>query len=119
MTRDMELIRELLLRLEEAPTGFAGLSSLEGRSDSEVGYNLHLLYQAGLVEGSVTTSMGDDGPRISAQRLTWEGHDFLEAIKTPSVWRKVRERLKPLDGVAFAVIKALAVEESKKLLGMP
>ena len=117
MKRDMNLIRELLFHLESATTSKTRhLQAPEGYSADEVAYHATLLLEAGLIEGRRVTAFS--GSALRDLRLTWEGHDFLDAIRPPAVWESVEERLKHLGGAALAVVKALAIEEGKKLLGI-
>ena len=117
MKRDMNLIRELLFQLEDIPTDTIHyLKAPEGYSPDEVRYHATLLLESGLIRGRpVKTFSGSTFRDLS---LTWDGHEFLDAIRPAAVWSKVEERLKSLGGAAFEVVKSLAVEEGKRLLGI-
>ena len=117
MKRDMNLIREILFQLESTTAGKARhLQAPEGYSQDELVYHTTLLLEAGLIEGRRVTAFS--AGTFRDLRLTWEGHDFLDAVRPPAVWESVEERLKHLGGAALAVVKALAIEEGKKLLGI-
>ena len=51
MKRDMDLARQILLKIEEYPdpTGWVDII-IEGYSDQEISYHIKLLYQAKLIE---------------------------------------------------------------------
>ena len=91
MQRDLELIREILLRVE-AIEGLRGIPDLEieNFSESEVVYNLDLSIQAGLVEGNVV--IGADGHYYISglMGLTWAGHDFLDSARDTTLWSKAK-----------------------------
>lgn len=94
MKRDMELIREIMLFLEEKP-GPAHLKAeefpMQGRSGLEIQYHLNLLYQAGFLNGEpVKSSTSDRLIRVIPFDLTWEGHEFLEAVRDPEIWRRAK-----------------------------
>ena len=58
----------------------------------EINYNLDLMLQAGLVNGKGSWSSG--GPinySVSIRGLTWEGHDFLDAVRSDSIWDKAKD----------------------------
>ena len=119
MKRDMDLIRDILLRIEQAPytLGFVELE-IEGRSTEEISYHIKILCQAGLVEATDLSTMG--GPLWRARDLTWAGHEFLGAAKDASVWNKAKSLLiNKTGGVIFEVLKPLLVEMVRAQVGLP
>jgi len=114
--RDMDLIRELLLRIESEPqldgshfTVFNNPADFGDHSQEEISYHVDLLFEAGFVKGSRTL---DPAPAIS--KLTWEGHEFVDNIHDPGIWAGVKERIKGLPSVAITVVAELALAEMKK-----
>jgi len=119
MTRDMDLIRELLLAVEAFPTGYGEALVIVGRSETEVGYHLKLLLEAGYIEGHDVATHGHDGPRVLPSRMTWEGHDFLDAIRDEGVWKKVQEKLLAVGGqTTLVILKELALSVTRSHLGL-
>ena len=117
MKRDMNLIRELLFQLEGvAANATHRFETPEGYSPDEVSYHATLLLESGLIRGRPVKTFS--GSTFRDLRLTWDGHEFLDAIRPAAVWSKVEEHLKSLGGAAFEVVKALAIEEGKRLLGI-
>ena len=51
MKRDLELIRKMVLAIEDAPSGYAPELKFEGYTDEQVGYHAYLLLDAGLAKG--------------------------------------------------------------------
>ena len=44
-----------------------------------------------------------------ASRLTWEGNDFLDAVRDESIWKRVRSTIgKITGGASFEVFKTVA-----------
>ena len=121
MKRDMGLIREILLRIEETeePSGSQEFR-MEGFSKQETDYNLNLLITGGLVEGQVARAFGNNCS-IFVDGLTWYGHDFLDAIRDDSIWKKVKEKAsdagQDLRKLPLEVVKTLAVSALKELVG--
>jgi Hypothetical protein (DUF2513) len=72
--RDMDLIRQIALTLEDAPTGYVldGIS-VEGYTDEEVGYHQYLMLEAGLGRGADTTVLGSTSPTALLTGLTLGG----------------------------------------------
>ena len=92
MKRDMDLIRLLLIQVEtsEEPRG------MDQYPEEERAYNAALLIEAGLVKGTVVPNAEGGIHAAVITRLTWEGHDFLDAARSETVWTKAREKvLKP------------------------
>lgn len=82
MKRDWQLIREILTRLEKTQSSKGCLRSneLQDFDPDSVVYQMKLLIQAGLIEGL-------RGCRhCTAYSLTWEGHEFLDTIRSQPVW---------------------------------
>ena len=64
MKRDMQLIRKMILLVEESPGGFAPHPmSIEGYTDAEIGYNAYLMIDAGLAAGADITTSATKGPQ--------------------------------------------------------
>lgn len=102
MTRDWELVREILVKLEEKGDTRRDLrpEEIQGHSREVVSYHIKLLIQAGLVEGTYDKTLS--GPLYCfARDLTWEGHEFLDKIRNDTVWNKVKTTLKN-KGVEFS-----------------
>ena len=121
MKRDMDVVREILLATESAGPG--GLSSnviATGSNQDVVAYNAELLVEAGMLRGEVVRYIGSVAPNVCIQRLTWDGHDFLDAIRDDTVWNETKVALLDTAGTAaLEVVKALAVSISRTALGLP
>lgn len=106
MKRDMDLVRQILLELEDAPYrgGWVNLEIEEDLEDDVYSYHVQLLYEAGLIEAQDLSTL--DGVAWKPKRLTWEGHEFLEAARESSRWEKAKEVMqKEGGGLAVSVLK--------------
>lgn len=118
--RDLDLIRKMLLAVEEAPSGWAPRFEFEDYTDAQVGYHAYLLIDAGLAQGADVTTYGSDGPEALISSLTWEGHEFLEAARDESRWKKAQSIVAEKGGgVTLDVLKALLISLAKSALGLP
>tara|TARA_R110000782_G_scaffold19665_1_gene53542 strand:- start:1911 stop:2297 length:387 start_codon:yes stop_codon:yes gene_type:complete len=94
MKRDMDLIRSLLLFLEERDD----LSLIQASdiligdaSQPQVQYHLNLMFQAGLIDGEPVRSTSSDRLiYVVPFALTWTGHEFLESVRDPEIWRQAK-----------------------------
>jgi len=92
MKRDMDLIRTILLELETVPYDENWKTvQIEGRTEEEVNYHVLLLDEAGLIEAKVIP-VGNI-KRCYPIRLTYRGHEFLDAARSETVWSKAKEFL--------------------------
>ena len=121
MRRDMELIRRLVLAIEDAPTGFAPRSlDVAGYAPGQIGYHAYLIIDAGLARGSETTSMGDSAPSAILTNLTWAGHEFAEAARDQTRWNKAMGIVQEKGGtVTLAVLTQLLTSLMRGALGLP
>ena len=125
MRRNMDLIRQLLLRMEgEASTQYD--FNVEDVDDLEEWYNIDLLVQANLIRGvEVHWAADGTGPYPHTKglvALTWEGHDFLDAVRNDSVWQQASEKAKAggldMQSLTFEVVKSLCVSTVKHIQGL-
>ena len=96
MKRDMNLIRLVLLAVQD-DAQFNG--SAAGYTDDQIKYHQALAIEKGLLKGKVLKYSDDDGDipgAVHVQGLTWDGHDFVDAIASDANWIKVKVFL--LDG---------------------
>jgi len=85
MKRDMELIRKMVLAVEEGPNGYAPDDlRIEGHTAEQLGYHAHLLIQDGFATGPITTHINGSGPSAQITALTWSGHDLADAVRDAS-----------------------------------
>ncbi len=110
MKRDMDLVRKILLEIEEAPFSGGWLDfDLEGYDESELSYHTMLLDEAGLIEAIDLSSMNT--VIWKPKHLTWEGHEFLEASRDESRWKKALTIMKEKGGgMAFDVLKGVLIQ---------
>lgn len=110
MKRDWDLIREVLIEVEE-------LDSHSDRKDYEIrrgqpadsdakAEQALLLYKAGFIDA--IDASAKEGPAIIARELTWEGHDLLETVRSKPVWNRIKSiaQEKGIE-LTFDAVKAL------------
>ena len=100
MKRDNDLIRDLLLRFEsEADYVLLMPHDLDGPERLERGHILIMIDQGLLAPIQRETF-----------RITASGHDFLEAIRSDSIWQKTKTAVAETGGSAtLDIVKQLAV----------
>lgn len=119
MRRDMDLIRNLLFVVRDlSPGSDFKTPEYEAFSRDEVREHLYLLHQAGFIEASVDSVLANSVPYIDPIRLTWEGHEFVEAIQDSSRWERLKKHMAKMGGFAISVAKPLAIEWMKQEAGL-
>ena len=101
MKRNADLIRKLLIYLEEKPTDKIVTDfEIDGHDKNEVMYHFILMDQAGLIrcEREVSSSTSDRVIKVYPFSLTWQGHEFLEASRNETIWNKAKEIIKSKTG---------------------
>jgi hypothetical protein len=117
MKRDMDIVRDLLLRSEATEGQVSVKDPLET-------YHVRIMLDAGLIEGRISEEITADAPRYSyINNLTWAGHDFLDAARNDTVWRTAKEKvLKPGASWTFDLLKEILKALAKQQLahiGLP
>ncbi len=120
MKRDMELVRKIALALEGKSTGFSGENpTVEGYSAEEIGYHVYLMLEAGLVRGSDVTNNDSSSPEAIATGLTWQGHEFVEAARDETLWKRAMGTVRAKGGsVTIDVLKQLLATMIKETLNL-
>lgn len=122
MKRDLELIRYLLLTLEES-------SSLDSIDSSDlvndyydgqaISYHVHLLIDCNFIIAEDITCIGDDYSQFQILRLTSNGHDYLDHIRDNKIWTATKEKLGSLlTSASLQVVSATALEVIKLQIGI-
>ena len=110
MKRDWELVRKILTQIEELDSSERSLkpSALEGYTSGVVSYHMSLLKDAGLIEATCSQPLSGQLQCI-ATSLTWDGHEFLDKIRSDTTWGKIKSlaKTKGLD-LSIEVIKNAA-----------
>jgi hypothetical protein len=113
MKRDMDLCREILLRTEkETP-----ILDIPDHPTGEILAHFELLLEAGFLQGQVRRTGSGEILLASFGKLTWAGHDFLDAARNDGIWNKAKNRILLTGGAwTFDLLKHLLLELAKKNL---
>jgi hypothetical protein len=108
MKRDMELVRKILLAVEESDDAHRrGMRpKIDGYEDDMIQVHVGLLWRKGLINALDGSSR--DGESYVITGLTWEGYDFIEAARNETTWRKAMQVVKEKGGgVTLEIMKEL------------
>ncbi|PQA77634.1 DUF2513 domain-containing protein [Rhodoferax sp. TS-BS-61-7] len=111
MKRNFDLIRKLLFLFEERDRSeVLELPEVDGYLPEIIGYHLRLLYDAGFLRcESVKSSTSDRVIRVLPFELTWEGHEFLDKVRSEGTWNKIKSYSKDKGlSLSFSIVSELA-----------
>jgi len=108
MKRDMDLIRELLLYTEEHSRPELGAAITE--NDLELCKTRdHLLGHINLlIDGGIMTIPHHSQSNYYLGNLTSYGHDFLDSIRNPEIWRQTQEATNKVGGWTLEFVGEIA-----------
>ena len=118
MRRDMELIRKIVLAIEDHPNGTAPELQFDGYDSSQIGYHSYLMVESGLAIGCDVTILDSLGPEWIINHLTTAGHEFAESARNEYVWDEVREEMKRKGFVSASIdiVKRMLDKQIRKRL---
>ena len=116
MKRDMNLIRLLLLETE----GEDPKPDVSAYTEDQRIYHSALLIEAGLVHGEVLEDGSGQPAGTVILRPTWAGHEFLDAARNDTIWKKATEQIKKSGvDVTITLMKDILNQLLKQSLGLP
>jgi hypothetical protein len=94
MQRDLNLIRLLLLQVEsgEKPEGMSRYT------EAQILYHCALAVEAGLLQGRIRPGSESRAGGAMIDRLTWTGHDFLDAARSDTLWNHAQDTIRKKGG---------------------
>ncbi len=111
MKRDLDFIREILLKIEDSDDMVYPEALVSDKHPlSDVTHHLKLLADADYIEVLDVTTLS--GEYFIVQRITMAGYDYIDNIRSDKIWNKVKDKLTKVSGgatsAALDVVKAVA-----------
>lgn len=98
MNRDFELIRKILFDLDNHQDIYKYFMRPMDEDYNNEYYHYRILVDAELIVEE----------HNNQYRMTWKGHDFLDSIRDPEIWRKTIEGADAAKGFTFDILRELA-----------
>jgi hypothetical protein len=119
MKRDWDCIRAILAELETKrdTTSLVHANEVKGFDEENVSYHMHLMIQAGLIEG---TCSGEINVPLHcwAVAMTWDGHELRDRIRSEAIWNKIKAAAREKGvSLSFDLVKVLATKYVTGLFG--
>lgn len=115
MKRDMDMVRDLLLKIEAAPPRASWKTVVTTTDNDEAKkalWHLKLIEEAGFIRSKPIHLHGARLPEMI--EMTWEGHDFMDSVRDPKVWEKTKQGAEAAGGFTVDLLKDLAKGFVKK-----
>ena len=94
MKRDMELIRKILFAIEEQYVDVDIYNlHIDGYDFKAIAYHCSILNDAGLISDYDDRYGGNGLSDFGLGSLTWEGHEFLDKVRSDTIWNKTKEAI--------------------------
>ena len=117
MKRDMDIVRRIALETAELEYGF-GLDGLNGVDKNTFFAHVEWMDEAGLIKANITRYKDTTPPKAVVIRLTWDGCEFADSVKSETLWSKAKETvIKPTSSFTFGVMRDWLRQEI--LQGLP
>ena len=115
MKRDMEIIRQILIDVEAHDK----VDQVLQVGDPHIAYQVSLMKEAGLINAIILENGMGLPSQAALMGLTWAGHDFLDASRDSTLWKKAVEHIiKPGASWSFSIlVEWLKQEARRRLLG--
>ena len=129
MKRDMDLVRKILLMFESEETWpINPEGQINGFSKSQIDYHVELMKDSELLESVFDTHTITSGMRrrvdkiFRGYRLTWQGHDFLDAARDDTRWTKAKGIMTKIGGgtleILKDILKQVMADQVKQVMGI-
>lgn len=122
MKRDLDLIRNMLLLIEahDKPSSMSSDDFKNLNSDVNViDYHLYLLADSGYIDYMDVNTIGHFYPQIRVNWMTSSGCDYLDAVRSASIWKTTKNKLSEIGGQAsLVVVKTVAEHFALSALGI-
>ncbi len=111
MKRDIDLLRRILLRLENDSSNMRGTDD-DGEDPQTLHYHIQLLHDAGLIVADELVP-GQWWP----ERITWAGHEFLDLARNDISWNRAKSNVESKVGSApFGIVQELLARDIRNAL---
>lgn len=107
MKRDMDLVRTILLLVEDNPDAvMETIPEIPEYTKDQVAEHIRLLVEGDML--TATDASSKDEADFFYIRLTWRGHDFIDSVRDSEIWRKTKSAAKRIGSWSIATLGEIA-----------
>lgn len=124
MKRDLDLIREIMLTLEEQMDYGQNMSSEklfelmknDALSIKKLTYHIGLLVEANYINAKELKTYSD-GSMFIMNTITFDGQDFIDTIRQKKTWDVVKTKAIEIGGFSLSLLVEIGKDHLKKQFG--
>lgn len=112
MKLNADCVRDIMLYLEKnlELVSYIDSSEINIKYDLEdIKYTCSKLIEASYLNGEVTDNL-DGNMSVYISSITWNGHQFLDNIRSSTVWNKTKETTVKLGSVSISFLSSIAAQ---------
>ena len=126
MKRDLDLIREIMLVLEdkmEYGKNFQSTHLIEVMQDKtlsveKLAYHLGLLVESDFLKAKEYKYLSGEPTDYLINTITSQGQDFIDTIRDDTTWNKIKEKASSIGGFTLPLLVDIGTEYLKKQIGI-
>lgn len=126
MKRDLDLIRAIMLVLEENMEYDKNFQSAklfeimkdESLSLEKLAYHIGLLVEGGFIQAKEFKFQSSEPTVYLINTITPQGHDFIDTIRQDTIWNKTKEKAHKVVGFSLSLLVDIGKEYLKKQIGI-
>lgn len=113
MKLNIDCMRDVLLFIESCDYGVhpsfqSIVDSLPDYDKNDIAYTCDKLYEAGFIKAVIKNYIRNQSVVVKVTDITYEGHQFLENIRSQNVWSKVKENATKIGSFSIPVLQQIA-----------
>ena len=126
MKRDLDLIREIMIVLEdkmEYGKNFQSTHLIEVMQDKtlsveKLAYHLGLLVESDFLKAKEYKYLSGEPTDYLINTITSQGQDFIDTIREDTTWNKIKEKASSIGGFTLPLLVDIGTEYLKKQIGI-
>lgn len=126
MKRDLDLIREIMIVLEdkmEYGKNFKSTQLIEVMQDKtlsaeKLAYHLGLLVESDLIRAKEYKYLSGEPTDYIINTVTSQGQDFIDTIRQDTTWNKIKEKASKIRDFTLSLLIDIGKEYLKKQIGV-
>jgi len=126
MKRDLDLIREIMIVLEdkmEYGKNFQSAHLIEFMQDKtlsaeKLAYHIGLLVESDFIRAKEYKYQSDDPTQYLINTITSQGQDFIDTIRQDTTWNKIKEKAYAIGGFSLSLLFDIGVGILKERIGI-
>lgn len=126
MKRDLDLIRQIMLALEEKMEygkNFQSAQLIEVMQDKtlsaeKLAYHIGLLVESDFIRAKEYKYLSGEPTDYLINTITSQGQDFVDTIRQDTTWNKIKEKASKIRDFTLSLLIDIGKEYLKKQIGL-